>query len=197
MEKGLKVLLVASESAPFVKSGGLGDVVGSLPKALQKKNVDVRVVIPRHRVIKNETMYGVEFLGEFDVYLQWRKQRAKVLVKPGEVPVYFIENDYYFSRGALYGFDDDNERFAFFGKAVLDMLAMLDFYPDVIHCNDWQTGPVCMYLKEMYNNIPKSKHCLRFIICSIRDVFRSIPWSFWGYPTGHTPILNFIIRSAI
>ena len=67
MEKGLKVLLVASESAPFVKSGGLGDVVGSLPKALQKKNVDVRVVIPRHRVIKNETMYGVEFLGEFDV----------------------------------------------------------------------------------------------------------------------------------
>ena len=80
MEKGLKVLLVASESAPFVKSGGLGDVVGSLPKALQKKNVDVRVVIPRHRVIKNETMYGVEFLGEFDVYLQWRKQRAKVLV---------------------------------------------------------------------------------------------------------------------
>lgn len=153
MEKGLKVLLVASESAPFVKSGGLGDVVGSLPKALQKKNVDVRVVIPRHRVIKNETMYGVEFLGEFDVYLQWRKQRAKVLVKPGEVPVYFIENDYYFSRGALYGFDDDNERFAFFGKAVLDMLAMLDFYPDVIHCNDWQTGPVCMYLKEMYNKI--------------------------------------------
>ena len=153
MEKGLKVLLVASESAPFVKSGGLGDVVGSLPKALQKKNVDVRVVIPRHRVIKNETMYGVEFLGEFDVYLQWRKQRAKVLVKPGEVPVYFIENDYYFSRGALYGFDDDNERFAFFGKAVLDMLAMLDFYPDVIHCNDWQTGPVCMYLKEMYNKV--------------------------------------------
>ena len=98
-------------------------------------------------------MYGVEFLGEFDVYLQWRKQRAKVLVKPGEVPVYFIENDYYFSRGALYGFDDDNERFAFFGKAVLDMLAMLDFYPDVIHCNDWQTGPVCMYLKEMYNKV--------------------------------------------
>ena len=149
--KGFEGTLVASESAPFVKSGGLGDVVGSLPKALQKKNVDVRVVIPRHRVIKNETMYGVEFLGEFDVYLQWRKQRAKVLVKPGEVPVYFIENDYYFSRGALYGFDDDNERFAFFGKAVLDMLAMLDFYPDVIHCNDWQTGLIPVYLKERFS----------------------------------------------
>ena len=153
MKKGLKVLLVASESAPFVKSGGLGDVVGSLPKSLQKKNVDVRVVIPRHRVIKNETMYGVEFLGEFDVYLQWRKQRAKVLVKPGEVPVYFIENDYYFSRGALYGFDDDNERFAFFGKAVLDMLAMLVFFPVVILCNDCKTGQGCMYLKEMYNKV--------------------------------------------
>ena len=102
MKKGLKVLLVASESAPFVKSGGLGEVVGSLPKSLQKKNVDVGVVIPRHRVIKNETMYGVEFLGEFDVYLQWRKQRAKVLVKPGEGRVYFMEKDYYFSRGALY-----------------------------------------------------------------------------------------------
>ena len=153
MEKGLKVLLVASESAPFIKSGGLGDVVGSLPKALRAKGVDVRVVIPRHRAIKNETMYGVELVGEFDVHLQWRKQRAKVLVKPGDVPVYFIENDYYFGRGGLYGFGDDNERFAFFGKAVLDMLAMLDFYPDIIHCNDWQTGPLCMYLKEVYSKV--------------------------------------------
>ena len=189
MEKGLKVLLVASESAPFVKSGGLGDVVGSLPKALQKKNVDVRVVIPRHRVIKNETMYGVELLGEFDVYLQWRKQRAKVLVKPGEVPVYFIENDYYFSRGALYGFDDDNERFAFFGKAVLDMLAMLDFYPDVIHCNDWQTGPVCMYLKEMYNKITEySKIKTLFTIHNLQyqgrfslDTMELLGVSDWAY----------------
>ena len=189
MEKGLKVLLVASESAPFVKSGGLGDVVGSLPKALQKKNVDVRVVIPRHRVIKNETMYGVEFLGEFDVYLQWRKQRAKVLVKPGEVPVYFIENDYYFSRGALYGFDDDNERFAFFGKAVLDMLAMLDFYPDVIHCNDWQTGPVCMYLKEMYNKVTEySKIKTLFTIHNLQyqgrfslDTMELLGVSDWAY----------------
>ena len=69
------------------------------------------------------------------------------------MPVYFIENDYYFSRGALYGFDDDNERFAFFGKAVLDMLAMLDFYPDVIHCNDWQTGLGLYVSEEMYNKV--------------------------------------------
>lgn len=150
MDRALKVLIVAGESAPFIKSGGLGDVVGSLPQALRKKGVDVRVVIPRHRKIKNETMYGVEFLGEFDVHLQWRRQPAKILVKNGDVPIYFIENDYYFGRDGLYGYADDNERFAFFSKAVLDMLAMLDFYPDIIHCNDWQTGPVCMYLKEVY-----------------------------------------------
>ncbi len=153
MEKGLKVLIVASESAPFIKSGGLGDVVGSLPKALRAKGVDVRVVLPRHLAIKNETMHGVEFLGEFDVHLQWRKQRAKILLKDGDVPVYFVENDFYFGRGGLYGYGDDDERFAFFGKAVLDMLAMLDFYPDIIHCNDWQTGPVCMYLKEIYGKM--------------------------------------------
>lgn len=153
VEKRLKVLIVASEAAPFIKSGGLGDVVGSLPKALRAKGVDVRVVIPRHMAIKNETMYGVEMIGEFDVHLQWRKQRAKILLKKGDFPVYFVENDHYFHRGGLYGYPDDNERFAFYGKAVLDMLSMLDFYPDVIHCNDWQTGPVCLYLKEIYSKV--------------------------------------------
>lgn len=153
MKNCLKVLIVASESAPFVKSGGLGDVVGSLPKALRAQGVDVRVVIPRHRNIKDNTMYDVKYLGEFPVHLSWRTQQAKILVKPDEVPVYFIENDFYFGRDALYGYGDDNERFAFFGKAVLDMMAMLDFYPDVLHCNDWQTGPVCMYLKEIYRKM--------------------------------------------
>lgn len=153
MKKGMKVLIVASEAAPFIKSGGLGDVVGSLPKALREQGVDVRVVIPRHMSVKNSEMVGVEYLGEFDVHLFWRTQRAKVLVKSQEVPIYFIENDFYFGRGNLYGYGDDNERFVFFGKAVLDMMAMLDFYPDVLHCNDWQTGPVCMYLKEIYSKI--------------------------------------------
>ena len=80
VEKGLKVLIVASEAAPFIYSGGLGDVVGSLPKALRAKGVDVRVVIPRHMAIKNETMHGVEMIGEFDVHLQWRKQKAKIFL---------------------------------------------------------------------------------------------------------------------
>lgn len=153
MAKGLKVLIVASEAAPFIKSGGLGDVVGSLPKALRAEGVDVRVVIPRHGAIKDESMHGVEFLGEFDVHLQWRRHRAKILRKPGDVPVYFVESDYYFGREGLYGYGDDAERYAFFGKAVLDMLSMVDFYPDILHCNDWQCGPVCMYLKEIYGKI--------------------------------------------
>ena len=153
MKNDLKVLIVASEAAPFVKSGGLGDVIGSLPKALKAQGVDVRVVIPRHMAINTQHMQDVEYLGDLDVSLQWRTQRAKVLVKPGDVPIYFIENDYYFARGVLYGYGDDAERFAFFGKAVLDMMTMLDFYPDVLHCNDWQTGPVCMYVKEIYQKM--------------------------------------------
>ena len=90
MQNNLKVLLVASEAAPFIKSGGLGDVIGSLPKALRAKGVDVRVVIPRYLSIKNEAMYGVEFLGEFDVHLQWRVQTAKILGKKGDVTICFI-----------------------------------------------------------------------------------------------------------
>ena len=149
----LKILIVSSEAAPFVKSGGLGDVVGSLPKALRKLGADVRVVIPKFRKIKNENYIDVEYLGCCDVKLGWRTQKAGVLFKNGEVPTYFIENDFYFGRDELYGYDDDNERFAFFSKAVLDMLPFVDFVPDIIHCNDWQTGPVPMLLRETYKKI--------------------------------------------
>ena len=149
----LKILIVSSEAAPFVKSGGLGDVVGSLPKALRKLGADVRVVIPKFRKIKNENYIDVEYLSGFDVKLGWRTQKAGVLFKNGEVPTYFIENDFYFGRDELYGYDDDNERFAFFSKAVLDMLPFADFVPDIIHCNDWQTGPVPMLLRETYKKI--------------------------------------------
>lgn len=193
MGKDLKVLIVASESAPFIKSGGLGDVIGSLPQALRKKGVDVRVVIPRHMSIKDETMYGVELIGEFDVHLQWRTQRAKILRKNGDVPVYFIENDFYFGRGGLYGYGDDNERFAFFGKAVLDMLAMLDFYPDILHCNDWQTGPVCMYLKEIYGKMiyySKIKtlftiHNLQYQGCFDRSTMEMLGVPYYCYENGN------------
>ncbi len=154
----LKILIVSSEASPFIKSGGLGDVAGSLPKALKELGADVRVVIPKYRKIKNEHYINIEYLGSFDVKLGWRKQKAGVLFKNEGVPVYFIENDYYFGRDGLYGYDDDNERFAFFSKAVVDMLPFVDFIPDVIHCNDWQTGPVPMILRETYKKIAYLKN---------------------------------------
>ena len=149
----LKILIVSSEAAPFVKSGGLGDVVGSLPKALKELGADVRVVIPKFKKIKNEHYIGVEFLGNYNVKLGWRTQKAGILYKEDPIPVYFVENDFYFGRDDLYGYSDDNERFAFFSKAVLDMLPFVDFIPDVIHCNDWQSGALPMILKETYKKI--------------------------------------------
>ncbi len=151
MGKKLSVLVVASEAGPYIKSGGLGDVIGSLPQALKNKGVDVRVVLPRYRDLKEEHLADVEYIDDVVVGLGWREHTAKLLLKKDDVPVYFVENDYYFGRSGLYGYGDDNERFAFFSKVVLEMLEHLDFYPDVIHCNDWQTGPVCLYLKELYS----------------------------------------------
>lgn len=156
--ENLKVLIVSSEAAPFVKSGGLGDVAGSLPKVLKALGADVRVVIPKYKKIKTEHYINIEFLGSFNVKLGWRTQKAGILLKNEDVPVYFVENDYYFGRDGLYGYDDDNERFAFFSKAVIDMLPFVDFIPDIIHCNDWQTGPVSMVLKESYKKISYLKN---------------------------------------
>lgn len=149
----LKVLIVASEVAPYVKSGGLGDVAGSLPKALKKLGIDVRVVLPKYKIIKEEHLKDVSFVGSFPVSLGWREQSASILFKDAEVPTYFIENEYYFHRDGIYGHGDDNERFAFFSKAVTDMLPHIDFYPDIIHTNDWQTAPVCIFLRETYKKL--------------------------------------------
>ena len=152
-DKKLKVLIVSSEVAPYAKSGGLGDVAGSLPKALKELGVDVRVVLPKYKTIKNEHFVDIKYLGSFETNLSWRTQKAGILLKEADVPVYFIENDHYFYRDGLYGYGDDNERFAFFCKAALDMLSFIDFYSDVIHCNDWQTGPLCLLLKETYRKL--------------------------------------------
>lgn len=160
MNKGnkLKILIVASEAGPYVKSGGLGDVVGSLPKALIALGADVRIVIPKYKSIKQDYFLGTEFLGNFNTKLGWRVQKAGVLFKDTDVPAYFIENDYYFGRKELYGYSDDNERFAFFCKAVVDMLPFVGFIPDIIHCNDWQTGPVPMILRESYKKVSYLKN---------------------------------------
>lgn len=151
---GLKVLIVASEVSPYAKSGGLGDVTGSLPKALQSKGVDVRVVFPKYRTIKEDYLRSCEYISSFDVTLDWRVQKADIFtIQSASVPTYMIGNDYYFGRGGYYGYGDDNERFAFFCKASIEFLDYIDFVPDVIHCNDWQTGPISIYVKDVYSKL--------------------------------------------
>ncbi len=150
----LKVLIVASEVSPYAKSGGLGDVTGSLPQALCKAGVDARVVFPKYRTIKEEYLTSCQYLTGFDVTLDWRTQKADVYkIDSAAVPTYMIGNDFYFGRGGYYGYGDDNERFAFFCKAAIEFLDYIDFIPDIIHCNDWQTGPICVYIKDVYRKI--------------------------------------------
>ena len=149
----LKVLFVSSEVSPYAKSGGLGDVAGSLPKALQAEGVDVRVVFPKYRTIKDEFLSSCKYITSFDVSLDWRTQKADIFTIRGDVPTYMIGNDFYFGRAGYYGYGDDNERFAFFCKAAIEFLDFVDFVPDVIHCNDWQTGPMCLYIKDVYSKI--------------------------------------------
>lgn len=157
MNKKVKVLIAASESAPFLVTGGLGEVIGALPKAIKKeqeKQFDIRVVLPLYDSITVEERNEMEFLGNFDVTLSWRKQYCGVFrTEKNGVTYYFIDNEYYFKRGNAYGYGDDGERFAFFSKAVIDSIPVMDFHPHIIHCHDWQTALIPVYLHFSYNNL--------------------------------------------
>lgn len=147
----MRVLFVASEASPFIKTGGLGDVAGALPKALAKKNADVRVVIPKYKEINWEVRDKLRFVKWFNVYVGWREQFCGVWEYfHNGVTYYVLDNERYFNRDEIYGFYDDAERFAFFDRAVLDMLREIDWQPDLIHCNDWQTGMLPVLLKFQY-----------------------------------------------
>ena len=151
----MKVLFVASEALPFASTGGLADVIGSLPPILKKEGVDARVVIPYYSVFKQKNLPEISFLFDFRVQLSWREQYCGIFTAVHNgVTFYFVDNEYYFKRMALYGSYDDGERYAFFSKAVLDMLPMLEdgegFFPDIIHTNDWQSALVGIYLKQVY-----------------------------------------------
>ncbi len=149
----MKILFAASEAAPFVKSGGLGDVMGALPPALaQNNNIETCVVLPFYASIKNSI--DAEFVCSFNVPLSWRNVYAGIYKKISRnVTWYFIDNNYYFGRDC-YGYDDDGERFAFFDKAVVEAISYIDFAPDLIHLNDWQTGFIPLFLKAHYSDIP-------------------------------------------
>ncbi|MBY0757426.1 glycogen synthase GlgA [Clostridium sardiniense] len=147
----MKVLFVGSEANPFIKTGGLGDVLGSLPKSLIKLDVDARVVIPKYKKINENLKKELRFLKWFMVPVGWRTQYCGVFeYEEDGVKYYLLDNEYYFGRDGLYGYYDDGERFAFFNRAVLTFLKLVDFQPDIIHCNDWHTGMIPVLLKVEY-----------------------------------------------
>ena len=155
----MKVLFASSEAYPFAMSGGLADVAGALPKALRKRFVGCRVVLPLYSSISDEMREKMTFVCSITVPVSWRRQYCGIFeAKYNGVIYYFLDNQYYFKRQGIYGHYDDAERFAFFSRAVLEMIPYIDFKPDVINCNDWQTGPLCAYLKEIYGHMmPYSK----------------------------------------
>ena len=149
-----KILFVGAEVMPFAATGGLGDVLGSLPTALKREyedDIDVRVVMPLYDAIKPEWRSQMKLEAVFNLQLSWRNLYCGVLslVKDG-VTYYFIDNEYYFKRGALYGFGDEAERYAFFCKAAVEMLGIIGFYPDVLHAHDWQAALSITYLNFEY-----------------------------------------------
>jgi glycogen/starch synthase, ADP-glucose type len=152
-----KILYAGSEIMPFAATGGLGDVLGSLPAALKRKNPDddVRAVMPLYGQIEEAWRSKMDFVMQMTVPLAWRRQYCGVfsLVKDG-VTVYFLDNEYYFKRPSLYGEYDDAERFAFFSVAVLELMRDADFFPDILHANDWQTALSVVKLKRSYAAYP-------------------------------------------
>lgn len=149
----MKVLYATSEAYPFAMSGGLADVAGALPKALRKRLVGCRVVLPLYESVSDEMREKMRFVKSVTVPVAWRRQYCGIFeAKIDGVIYYLIDNQYYFKRPGLYGHYDDAERFAFFARAVLEIIPHIDFTPDVIHCNDWQTALVPVFLDTLYRS---------------------------------------------
>ncbi len=152
-----KVLFVASEGVPFIKTGGLADVVGSLPKCLDKEYYDVRVMIPRYTCMKPQMQEKLNYVTHFYMDYNWKEEYVGILeAEVDGVKYYFIDNEHYFSGFKPYG---DNalfeiEKYAYFSKAALSALPLIDFQPDIVHCHDWQTGLIPVYLKERFRGNP-------------------------------------------
>ena len=144
----MKILYVAAEAVPFAKTGGLADVAGSLPKALKADGVDVRVIMPKFGKIPEAYRNAMEHVYDGELPVAWRKKYVGLdKYELDGVTYYFVDNEEYFNREGFYGYDDDAERFSFFSRAVLDLLQAMDFWPDVIHTNDWHAGLVNVFLK--------------------------------------------------
>ena len=174
----MKIAILASEGAPYAKSGGLGDVMEALPAALSRiPGNEVVLILPYYKKILENPAYEVERVHYFDTKLAWRSLYTGVMKlknRTDGVQVYFLDNLYYFGgrSGAIYGDGDDSERFAYFSKACLDALAGIGFIPDVIQCNDWQTAMVPVYLNAMYREVFPNTRCMYTI--------HNIEYQGWG-----------------
>ncbi|MCR8641672.1 glycogen synthase GlgA [Paenibacillus sp. N1-5-1-14] len=151
----MNILHAASEVVPFAKTGGLGDVLGSLPQALHKQGADVRVIMPLYENIPRVLLKEARKIAEFTVQVGWRSQYCGIWeVHKDEVIYYLVDNEQYFLRSGLYGYEDDAERFAFFNRAVIEAIPRIDFDPDVIHVHDWQAAMIPVLLKTQYAHEP-------------------------------------------
>jgi starch synthase len=152
----IKILFATAEATPFIATGGLGEVAGSLTKSLveiYEKETDIRIIMPLYQGIEDRTDF--EFVGSVKIPLAWREQYCGIFkTHVNHVTYYFLDNEYYFKRNDCYGHFDDGERFAFFSKAVLYVLNIIDFMPNIIHANDWQTALIPIYLKSKYSKYP-------------------------------------------
>ena len=191
----MRIAICASEGAPYAKSGGLGDVMEALPAALQRiEGNEVALFLPYYNKIKTSEKFPVEMVGQYRVSLGWRQQYAglmKLTNRTDGVQVYFIDNEYYFGgrTGAIYGDMDDGERYAFFSRACLDAMAVLDYIPDVVQCNDWQTALIPVYLKSVYREHFAHTRCM-YTIHNIEyqgwangaffDDVLGLPWEYRG-----------------
>lgn len=146
------ILFVASECVPFIKTGGLADVVGSLPKHFDKEKYDVRVILPKYKCIADEWHGRMEYITNFYMDLNWRRQYVGLFkLEYQGITYYFIDNEFYFSGYTPYGdVRYDLEKFAFFSRAAISALPVIGFKPDIVHCHDWQTGLIPVYLKDSF-----------------------------------------------
>ena len=152
----MKILFAASEAAPYIKSGGLGDVMEALPSELSKsEDYEVSVILPYYKTLKDDPAFTPEFIKSFYISVAYKDNYVGVFtLKREKVTYYFIDNEYFFLRdGGYYGHYDDGERFTYFSKAILETLKEINYFPDVIHLNDWQTAPIPVFLKAFYSHM--------------------------------------------
>ena len=151
-------MIVGAECVPFAKTGGLADVIGTLPRELKKLGIDARVMMPKHGIIKHEYGDRLKTLATFHISLGWRNQYVGVeTMELDGIPFYFIDNEYYFYHAIYKGGETEGEQYAFFSRAVLESLPFLDFKPDILHVNDWHTAMIPMLIKTQYAHSPQGK----------------------------------------